>query len=182
MPQTTPTSKFSYFRPPISNIWPSESLSLPQLHQRICSPLYQRQTETLRQLKDPKEARQYKATHFPYVTFAGCFEKRSDKHLLSPSGLLVIDLDDLEDPAAVKEALLADLAYETELLFVSPSGRGLKWVTSYPHKSIAHQDYFRLLCSYLEAVYGLKADPSGRDTSRACFLSHDPEAFLRPLI
>src|SRR5690606_1427445 len=105
------------------------TLNLPQLFQRITGPDYQQQTQSLRQLTDPKQRRQYKATHFPCVSFAGTFERRGDRHLLQPSGLLVIDLDDLPDPAPVREALIAAPAYETELLFVSPSGNGLKWVT-----------------------------------------------------
>ena len=170
--------KLSFFRPPISNTRPSETLNLPQIFKRITGEEYRKQTEALRQLEDRKEARQYKATHFPYVTFAGCFEKRSDTHLLQPSGLMVIDLDDLQELNRVKEALIAEREYETELLFTSPSGRGLKWVTSYPHLEIGHQDYFQILCSYLEAVFGLTPDFSGRDISRACFINFDPEAVL----
>ena len=170
--------KLSFFKPPISNIFPSEALSLPQVFHRITGPDYLKATEHLRQLQDPKQVRQYKAAHFPYVTFAGCFEKRGDKHLLEASGLMVIDLDDLPRVEEVREILLAETLYETRLLFVSPSGRGLKWITAYPHREISHLDYFRLLCSYLEAVFGLTPDPSGKDLSRACFLCHDPSAYL----
>src|SRR5690606_30849046 len=59
--------RLSYFQPPIQNIIPSETLNLPQLFQRITGPDYQQQTQSLRQLTDPKQRRQYKATHFPYV-------------------------------------------------------------------------------------------------------------------
>lgn len=170
--------KISFFQPPITNTCPKETVNLRTLFERIKGPDYQKQTETLRALEDPKEARKYKARHFPYVTFAGCFEKRDDKHLLTPSGLLVIDLDDVQELPAVREALKAELIFETELLFVSPSGRGLKWVTSYPHQDVTHQEHFRQVCSYLEAIYGLKPDESGKDTSRACFICADPEAVL----
>ena len=171
-------SKFSYFRAPISNTRPSESLNLPQLYTRIAGPLFEQQTQALRQLEDPKQARQYKAAHFPYVTFGGCFEKRSDKQLLQPSGLLVMDLDDLPEVAPVREALIAQTSYETELLFVSPSGNGLKWVTAYSPQQISHQEYFRELSCYLEAVFALTPDPSGRDLSRACFICRDEEVFI----
>ena len=169
---------FSYFEPPVSNIRPSKTLSLPRLYRRITGTDYQPVTEQLRNLEGAKEARQYKATHFPYVTFGGIFSKRGDKHLLTPSGLMVIDLDELPEIRPIREALIAETEYETELLFVSPSGRGLKWVTSYPPQQISHLEYFRLLCSHLEAMYGLHPDESGKDISRACFLCRDEEAFI----
>lgn len=172
--------KFSFFQPPISNTIPSETIDLPELYKRITSPAYQKQTEILRGLDDPKEAKLYKAKNFPYVTFAGCFEKRSDKQLLQPSGLMVIDLDNLPEVEPIREALIANKEIETELLFVSPSGRGLKWVTSYPHETMGHQECFQQLCSYLQAYYDLKADSSGKDVSRACFLTFDPQPFINP--
>lgn len=168
----------SYFQPPITNTLPQGSLSLYQVYQKIIGPEYTGITETLRSLEDPRELRQFKAQHFPYVTFAGTFEKRNDKNLLTPSGLMVIDLDDLPELEAVREDLLAQTCYETELLFVSPSGRGLKWVTSYPHTEIDHKEQFKILCSYLEAVFDLQADPSGKDLSRACFLCQDEDVYL----
>ena len=170
--------RFSYFEPPISNTKPSGTMTLPQLYRRIISTELQQVTQQLRQQEDPAEARKFKAAHFPYVTFGGRFEKRSDKHLLQPSGLMVIDLDDVPEIAAVREALIAEVDYETQLLFVSPSGKGLKWVTSYPHQQISHLDYFRLLCSHLEALYGLRPDESGKDISRACFISWDEDPFI----
>lgn len=176
-PQLQSLPRLSYFEPPISNTRPSESLSLPELYYRICGPRYGQVTEQLRQLEG-KDARQYKAAHFPYVTFGGTFEKRGDKHLLQPSGLLVIDLDDLPELEATREALIAETHYETELLFVSPSGRGLKWVTSYDYRRISHLNHFLLLCSHLEALYGLEPDESGKDISRACFLPKDEKIFL----
>ena len=171
-------SKFSSFRPPITNTTPSETLTLPLLFRRIIGTQYRKATETLRGLQDSKEARKYKATHFPYVTFGGCFTSRNDKDLVAPSGLIVIDLDDLKELESIRESLISQESYETELLFLSPSGTGLKWVTSYLHQEISHREQFEVLCSYLEAVFGLKADASGKDMSRACFICADPSAFL----
>jgi len=170
--------QFSYFEPPISNTRPSGTMTLPQLYRRISSTELQQVTQQLRQQDSPAEARKFKASHFPYVTFGGRFEKRSDKHLLQPSGLMVIDLDDVPEMAAVRKALIAEVDYETQLLFTSPSGRGLKWITSYLPQQISHLDYFRLLCSYLEAMYGLRPDESGKDISRACFISWDEDPFI----
>jgi len=37
----------------------------------------------------------------------------------------------------------------------------------------------RFAWEYLEGKYGLKADATNADLSRACFLCHDPSARLR---
>ena len=66
------------------------------------------------------------------------------------------------------------------LAFRSPSGDGLKWVISVDLSEMSHQRMFAAVCNYLKSRYGVEADPSGRDVSRACFLPHDPEAYLNP--
>ncbi|MFN5784539.1 MAG: BT4734/BF3469 family protein [Flavobacteriia bacterium] len=36
------------------------------------------------------------------------------------------------------------------------------------------------MSNYLKHNYRIEADPSGKDISRACFLCHDPNAFIHP--
>src|SRR5690606_14769243 len=89
--------RVSYFQPPISNVLPSEEISLQEVHRRITGDLFADITAELRRITDPKQKRRYKAAHFPYVTFAGCFAKRQDAALLESSLLMVFDFDHLED-------------------------------------------------------------------------------------
>lgn len=169
--------RVSFFPAPISNIHPTRQLSMLDLFELITGPEYQELTAELRSLKDKSKARKFKASRLAYVTFAGTFGRRNDKQLEHPSQLLVIDLDNLEHLEEVKHALLADRFLETELLFTSPSGNGLKWVIRRAPGS-RHHDYFKAIAHYLKRTYGLDADPSGSDLSRACFLAFDPSAFL----
>ena len=169
--------RVSFFKPPISNTLPSAQLSLREVHELITGDTYKLATEKLRQLTDASAIRNFKATRLPYVTFGGTFSKRSDKQLAHPSQLLVFDFDNLPLLEEVKHQLLTDRFLPTELLFTSPSGKGLKWIIRRDPTS-THHDYFRAVAHYLQRNYGLEVDRSGADVSRACFLAKDSSAFL----
>lgn len=173
------TNHISYFLPPIKNVFPSEKLTLPEIHARITGNAYAGITKQLRAITDPIAQRKFKASAFPYVTFSGSFSQRKDTALLKSANLLVLDFDSLPNPENVRQQLLSDPYFQTELLFTSPSGHGLKWVLRYDPKC-RHTEYFKVVAFYLQEMYGLHADPSGKDVSRACFLCHDPQAYLNP--
>lgn len=170
----------SYFKGPITNVFPSKSLRMSEIYDLIVGQSFKNITKELRQISDSKEAKKYKAKHFDYVTFSGTFKKRSDQDLIKHAQLIVIDFDHLENINQTKAQLMADDYFETELLFVSPSGDGLKWIIKIDLREVTHQEYFLAVSNYIQKTYHLKVDPSGKDISRACFLSHDPEAFINP--
>lgn len=171
---------FSYFQAPITNINPFCELSLIDVYSRIKGDRYAQVTASLRGLRDKNQASLYKRRNFDFVTFSGSFSTRKESNLIKHSGLLVIDLDQLENLTEVSSMLLADSQLDTELLFVSPSGNGLKWVVSIDINQGLHTTYFSAISNYLFSTYSIKVDPSGRDVSRACFLSHDPEVYINP--
>jgi hypothetical protein len=137
-------------------------------------------TEQLRAIQAKDEARKFKASKFDYATFSGAFERRNDKALLNHSGLLTIDFDHITNLQQLKNQLLNDEYFETELLFVSPSGDGLKWIIPIDITESTHQNFFNAIANYIEEVYQLEVDKSGKDVSRACFLPSDPEVFINP--
>ena len=85
----------------------------------------------------------------------------------------------------MREQLLNDDYFETELLFVSPSGDGLKWIIRIDLEEATQAEYFIAISNYIKQTYKIEVDASGKDVSRACFLPHDANAFLhkrhRPL-
>ena len=137
-------------------------------------------TETLRSFDDKKRARLYKSANFDYVTFCGEFDIRSNNSVKSVSGLLCIDFDHVAELEVLFSKLLKDDYFNTVLLFRSPSGDGLKWVIEIPPSDLPHPDFFRAIENYIFKVYGIKIDGSGKDISRACFLCHDPNAYINP--
>ena len=168
----------SFFKAPVRNVFPSESLRLHQVFALITSNKYKKITEELRAITNVKEARKFKANRFDYVTLSGTFEKRSDKNLLKHSNLLTIDFDHLENLQELRTQLLNDEYFETEMLFISPSGDGLKWIIRIDVSEVTHSEYFTAVANYIKHNYNIEVDQSGKDVSRACFLTYDPTAFL----
>ncbi|MBW8333158.1 MAG: hypothetical protein K0M40_14125 [Prolixibacteraceae bacterium] len=170
--------KFSYFRCPVTNTQPNAEMTIPDVYAAIKGNKYKRQTEELRRISEPETARKYKAKHFDYVTFSGTFSKRNDVALIQHSGLITLDFDHVSSLQELKETLLLDRYFETELMFVSPSGDGLKWIISIDLKKCNHQDWFQAIAAYIKAIYQLEVDKSGKDISRACFLPYDPKVYI----
>jgi hypothetical protein len=159
-------------------VFPSETLRLHQVFALITSDKHKGITEKLRAITDVKQARKLKANRFDYVTFSGVFDKRNDSSLLQHSNLLTIDFDHLENLQELKTQLLNDEYFETEMLFTSPSGDGLKWIIRIDIEEVSHSEYFIAVANYIKQTYNIEVDQSGKDVSRACFLPYDPTAFL----
>ncbi|WP_167604959.1 BT4734/BF3469 family protein [Maribellus sediminis] len=172
--------EFSFYTRPISNTLPQRSVTLSETFEWITSDKYEFVTRRIR-VASTKEIRQkLKTSILDYVTFSGEFEWRNNNELKTHSGLMVFDFDDLDDVEEVRQTLLNDPSIETALLFRSPSGNGLKWVVPIDLDSATHQEWFEGIANYLKATHGLGVDPSGKDVARACFLCHDPNAYLNP--
>ena len=171
---------FSFFTSPITNTKPSKNYTLLDAYHYIIGDTAKERTRKLRSFGDAKQSRMFKAANFDYCTFSGTFTTRTDKALINHSGLLCIDFDHLQNLDSLRSQLLQDEYFDTQLLFRSPSGDGLKWVIEIDISQTPHADYFRAVANYLFQTYGVEADKSGKDVSRACFLPHDPNAFINP--
>lgn len=124
---------------------------------------------------DVKSADKLKG-NLPCVTFGGVFKgAHTIAGLTRPSGLITLDLDDVEDLPRVAELCKADP--HTALAFRSPTN-GYK-VSAYV-EGIAghHREAYRLVASYYARLTGLKVDESGKDESRLCFASYDPNGYM----
>ncbi|PKP12061.1 MAG: VirE protein [Bacteroidetes bacterium HGW-Bacteroidetes-4] len=177
-PITVPV--FSFYKSPVRNIQPAYNINVIEAYNLIKSSDYKRTTEELRAINDKTEARNYKANHFDYVTFSGIFTKRNDKALQAHSGLITIDFDHIKDLVKLRKALLLDEYFDTVLIFVSPSGDGLKWIIPIDLAKANHQEYFKAVSNYIQQTYNLEVDKSGKDISRACFLPYDKDVFINP--
>lgn len=171
---------FSFFRKPIRNTEPLRCIHIPDIYRYIVGPYAKKQTEMLRSITDKDQARKYKVENFDFCTFSGIFCTRNMNGLLQQSDLLCIDFDHVADIPSVQARLLDDSCFETELLFRSPSGDGLKWIIQVFRKGWEHSRFFKSVSNYLVANGYPEPDKSGSDISRSCFIPHDPEAFINP--
>jgi hypothetical protein len=181
--------KLSVFQNALTNK-PFEQLAdVPTLVSRIQSDKYRPQTELLRSLS-PADAPAYKRSSFVAVTWSGTFAPtRAKANLQTHSGLICIDLDKL--PAERLRVLRDQLGRDmfTHVLFVSPSGHGLKVVVRIDYQQPTdHEAFFRQLSDYYRDCYRVttekdkdqlsegqipELDPSGKNVDRLCFLPHD---------
>lgn len=174
------TAKFSFFNRPVRNAIPNGEMTLLEAYHLIKGNEYQWQTALLRSLTDKDQARSFKAENFDYACFSGVFTWRNARSLVQHSGLIALDLDHVTDLQRLRKALLKDLFFETQLLFVSPSGDGLKWIVPIDLGKASQLDWFNAISNYVSETYQFKLDASGKDVPRACFLPHDPEVYIHP--
>jgi hypothetical protein len=151
-------------------------MSMANVFECISGNTFKRVTDEVRAITDVIEQGKYKARNFHYVTFSGTFTSRANKSLKAHSGLLCIDVDKLDNVAPLRLQIIE--ALPPSLLFVSPRGNGLKLVYKIAINEATHLDYFFAFRQFFKEKLNIKIDDSCKDVSRACFLSHDPDAYF----
>jgi hypothetical protein len=151
-------------------------MSMANVFECISGNTFERVTDEVRAITDVIEQGKYKAQNFHYVTFSGTFTSRANNKLKAHSGLLCIDVDKLDNVAPLRLQIIE--ALPPSLLFVSPRGNGLKLVYKIAINEATHLDYFFAFRQFFKEKLNIKIDDSCKDVSRACFLSHDPDAYF----
>lgn len=113
-------------------------------------------------------------TFLPGFTPSGVFAQRKADFLREHSNIICLDFDDLENPTDIKDALSLDKWVLAA--FISPLGKGVKAFVRID--GIKHLDSFKSLANYYELQLGVRVDESGKDVSRLCFVSYDPDLYL----
>lgn len=195
--------RFSVYTPPISsaNLPVGDPVSLETVYKRIRGTKYKAITELLRRLIQEGKLEEYriqKGHLLSSATFGGVFDYRSTnkdrlqeggyKGLLQSSGYIIIDIDHLSEIGLPLEDLKTKLSQDREigvrLVFVSPSGDGLKVICKTSKEIPDPQTYksvYNSLRYYINGKYGASGeivDKSGSDISRLCLLAHDRDAIL----
>jgi hypothetical protein len=119
-----------------------------------------------------KEISQQKLESFPAITFGGTFiGTGKSEELLEMSGLIVLDFDHVERLEEIRQELENDI--NTYLLFVSPSGDGLKVIVKHNLKDPSKWQYlYQEFEEYFINKYYLVTDKSGKDISRMCYIPY----------
>jgi hypothetical protein len=149
-----------------------------------------RATDKLRTLKKEgkfAEAKQLKQT-LPAVTFAATYkDNRISGNESEYNELCVIDIDDLQ--AADHQRCREQLQNDDRIVAVwtSPSGNGIKGLVSFDFGmsppmeklNLFHRAGFLCIQGYLRDRYNIELDASGKDVTRLCFLSYDPDICIK---
>lgn len=180
--------KFSYYKAPITNKTPYREITLDEVYKVISGDYLKSVTDKVRgasrveyKIRNDSETmtsefKELKKNLLPYATFAGTFTKRQTANIKALSGLMCFDFDHIENPETLKDIFSNEESIQ--LIFTSPGGEGLKVVLTDPMVQDTYEDQYKELAQYFLAKYNLIADKTS-DISRACFLCHDPKAWLR---
>jgi len=108
------------------------------------------------------------------------FKARMDSHIQDYTGIVIIDID-IKDTTTITRLrnMLPEDPYVYSF-FISPSG-GLKVLyivdsKAEDHKSCAYEQ----IKSWVEDNYGIEVDRSGKNISRLCYISYDPDLYFNP--
>ena len=134
---------------------------------------------------EQKKAKEY----LPFVIWSGVFSYKANNRLERHSGFYGIDIDGLSD-ADCTEALRDAVADKVCLAaYRSARGGGVRLLFRIPPCSAGeHHSLFEQVAEHVRNTYGHEPDPSGRDVSRASFVSFDeglwcyPNALVLPVI
>jgi len=106
----------------------------------------------------------------PSVCFSGKFTTRTDSGLLEHSGFLVLDFDDVYEIGEMMAMLAThDFIYAA---WLSPRANGIKALVRIADTS-KHIEHFEALKEIFPEI-----DKSGRNVSRVCYESYDPNIYI----
>lgn len=171
-------NSFSVYKAPIKNTIPLRSVTIDDVCKVLRSNKYKPITEKLRSLPSKDEKAMCKALELDYTTFSGTFTKRSNTALLQRSVYFCIDIDHVGDSDAIQPLKQQIRGYfDPALMFVSPSGDGLKVVFRIDITQGTHEQYFTAFQNFFRNELHAEIDEKCKDVSRATFLCYDPECF-----
>jgi len=109
-------------------------------------------------------------SNLPAVCFSGKFTERKDECLQEHSGYIVLDFDNVEDVRALQTDVISQkFVYAC---WVSPRGNGLKALVKIADGK-KHREHFAAIQEIFPQV-----DNSGKNESRVCYESFDPEIYI----
>lgn len=157
--------------------------TLEQLIQAIQGNHFKDQVARIRLMaaKDKGQQASNLKKQLPGFTVSGHFDGgRTLEHLVEYTHFIVLDFDKLE-PAQLEKLKTESRQDRFSVAgFTSPSGNGYKIIVQVDSEVGNHTEAFQQVCSWFCDNHGLEIDRSGKDVTRLCFLSHDPEAWFDP--
>ncbi len=157
----------------VSHLKRDSEIPIDLFVQSIINGKWKDDTLKIRSISD-KQERKFAKEKVGSVTVSGIFNSRLDKEILTASGFIGMDIDDLKNPQEVKEQLQKDPYIYA--IFVTIGGHGLCVIfKTNPKKS--HRDQFFSISKYLFETYNIVVDPSGINESRNRYVSWDPDGY-----
>lgn len=110
----------------------------------------------------------------PIIMWSGEFACRRNRSLIQHSGLLGIDLDDLDESERLRIMQAAVADQHCLAAYKSARGKGIRLVIRVPKVNAAmHRAIFSEAVKHVRAHYRAEPDLNGKDVCRASFVSSD---------
>ncbi|HEV2694543.1 MAG TPA: BT4734/BF3469 family protein [Verrucomicrobiae bacterium] len=165
-----------------------ESLTVGEVLAGIRVGKWREKVEYVRSLPKNSGEQRLAKQLLPYVTWSGVFKHRCKTGLLQHSGLIGVDLDNLETADLAKVLQNAQRDPYCLAAFRSVRGNGVRILFRIPLcRAEEHDSLFEQVAGHVTETYGHEPDSACRDASRASFISHDeglwcfPEAQVLPI-
>jgi len=168
----------SFFKGGITQVIPTKTANIIGILDAIKSGFWKEKINALRACKD-EESKKVLKKSLDYFTCSGTFKKREDKGIISYSGLIQVDFDNIENQETLKYRML-ELINDSYVFsaFVSPRGNGIKVIVKVEPFLNKHERCFFSLIGYFFGAYCLKADTLIHAVSVPFFVSYDPNLYL----
>ena len=160
-----------------------ENLEIGVILEQIRSGKYKARVQALREILRQGKSEEYDSAKrsLPAFTPSGLFDGgRKLEFLKEYSGLIILDLDDLQQEHLIAARQKIQECTYTFACFISPSGQGLKVLVKVFSRPVLHKRTFNQVKSFYEDLLKLEVDPSGKDITRLCFVSWDEVLYLNP--
>jgi hypothetical protein len=152
------------------------NLTLEKVVDRIKTGKSKETVLKVRTASDKKTANSIK-NNLPCILFGGVFSQRNGNSLVNHSGLMCVDFDQYPSDEVMNvhfETLKKNKHFV--LLFISPSGNGIKGVVKIPQATKeTHPKYFTEFQNTFNFEYW---DKSCSNVDRVCFESYDPNIYV----
>jgi predicted P-loop ATPase len=158
-----------------------ENLPITAVLDQIRDGSYRAHVEGLRIIIESGNLKEYdkKKRCLPAFTPSATFEGgRKQKYLVQYSGFIILDIDKLT-PEQLVHAFnsIIEIPF-TYACFRSPSNNGLKILVQTDNSQADHIKAYNEVKAHYEQILNLPIDPSGKDITRLCFFSWDPDLFF----
>ncbi|MFV0196233.1 DUF5906 domain-containing protein [Empedobacter falsenii] len=139
--------------------------------------LYLRKSLEQGKMEPYEKAKKSLLAFTPSATFKG---GRKLDYLQNYNQIIVLDIDKVEKNKLAEIKLKATELSTTFVAFISPSNNGLKLFIKVSTNQDEHKNTYNIIKEFYEKELEIEIDKSGKDITRLCFYSYDPEIFFNP--
>ncbi|MFV0236527.1 DUF5906 domain-containing protein [Empedobacter falsenii] len=101
-------------------------------------------------------------------------------YLQNYNQIIVLDIDKVEKNKLAEIKQKAIELSTTFVAFISPSNNGLKLFVKVSTNQDEHKNTYNIVKEFYEKELEIEIDKSGKDITRLCFYSYDPEIYFNP--